>query len=155
MDIDDLIAAVESLNADDAFRPEFSVDEWRRFGAYLAPLDLDAGDVLIKQGDVDRTMFLLEHGSMLVSVGSGAPPGRRIAILRAGSLAGEPALFGNHTRVADVEAMAPCRVWALRPHRLDDLMSDEPAIAKELLRAASVVMAVRLVSTYDAETIAA
>jgi CRP/FNR family transcriptional regulator, cyclic AMP receptor protein len=154
MNIDDLVAAVQSLNSDDAFRPEFSREQWGAFAAYLSPLELHAGDVLIKLGATDRTMYLLERGAMLVSAGAGTPRSRRIGILRAGSMVGEPMLFGHSMRMADVEAMTACRLWALRPHQLDELTAHEPAIARELLRAAGVVMAVRLV-TFEGQLLAA
>jgi len=57
---------------------------------------------------------------------------------------GEPGLFGDSPRMANVEAMTPCVVFALRGPRLEELAQRLPALALELLRAAGGVMATRM-----------
>ena len=111
---------------------------------YLTRHDIRAGDLLIKQGDTDRTMYFLGQGSLQVFVTGGPPGSNRIAILRAGSAVGEPGLFSDGPRMANVEAMTPCAVWALRGPRLEELAQRSPALALELLRAAGGVMATRM-----------
>ena len=49
MGMDELIEAVQSLRADDAFRARFNLPQWRNFAAYLTPYQLRAGDLLIKR----------------------------------------------------------------------------------------------------------
>lgn len=144
MNIQELVQSVQSLNADDAFPLRLSPDQWTVLGRYLTPHELRAGDLLIKQGDADRTVYLLERGSLQVFTTGGAPGASRIAILRAGSIIGEPGLFIDATRTANVEAMTPCVVWALRGPRFDELSARSPLIALEVLRAAGAVMAMRM-----------
>jgi CRP-like cAMP-binding protein len=144
MDIDELVRAVQTLNAEDAFRPRLSFDQWRTLAPYLGRHEIRAGDLLIKQGDADRSMYLIAQGTMQIFM-SGAPPGSsKVAILRAGSVVGEPGLFGDTHRMANVEAMTPCTVYALRGPRLEELAQRLPALALELLRAAGSVMATRM-----------
>jgi CRP-like cAMP-binding protein len=143
-DIGALLGAVQTLNAADAFRPRIGADQWRLFGPYLTRHDIRAGDLLIKQGDTDRTMYLLERGSLQVFVTSAAPGSHRIAILRAGSIVGEAGLFSEGPRMANVEAMTPCVVWALRGQRLEELAARQPMLAFEVVRAAAAVLALRL-----------
>ncbi len=144
MEITELIQAIQSLNAEDAFRPRLTAEQWRAIAPYLSRHEIRAGDLLIKQGDVDRAMYFLAQGSLQIFV-SGAPPGaHRIAILRSGSVVGEPGLFGDSPRMANVEAMTPCVVFALRGPRLEELAQRLPALALELLRAAGGVMATRM-----------
>jgi CRP-like cAMP-binding protein len=144
MEFNDLVQAMQTLNAEDAFRPRLSLDQWRTIAPYLTRHDIRAGDLLIKQGDTDRTMYFLGQGSLQVFVTGGPPGSNRIAILRAGSAVGEPGLFGDGPRMANVEAMTPCAVWALRGPRLEELAQRSPALALELLRAAGGVMSVRM-----------
>jgi CRP-like cAMP-binding protein len=144
MDINELVQALQTLNADDAFRARLSVDQWRLIAPYLTRHEIRAGDLLIKQGDADRTMYFLEQGSLQVFVTGGPPGSSRIAILRTGSVVGEPGLFGDSPRMANVEAMTPCVVWALRGPRLEELAQRQPALALELLRTAGGVMAMRM-----------
>lgn len=144
MELDDLVQAVQTLNAEDAFRPRLGIEQWRAIAPYLSRHELRAGDLLIKQGDTDRTMYILGQGSLQVFVSGGAPGSSRIAILRAGSVSGEPGLFGDNARMANVEAMTPCIVYALRGPRLEELAQRLPALALELLRAAGAVMSARM-----------
>lgn len=143
MDIAALVQAMQTLNAEDAFRARLTVDQWRIIAPYLTRHEIRAGDLLVKQGDADRTMYMLAQGSLQVFT-SGAPGGNRIAILRAGSVVGEPGLFNDGPRMANVEAMTACVVWALRGPRFEELTQRAPALALELLRAAGNVMAVRM-----------
>jgi len=144
MDIGELVQALQTLNAEDAFKPRLSIDQWRTIAPYLTRHDIRPGDLLIKQGDADRTMYFLEQGSLQVFVTGGPPGSNRIAILRAGSVVGEPGLFGDTPRMANVEAMTPCVVWALRGPRLEELAQRQPALVLELLRTAGGVMALRM-----------
>ena len=144
MDINALVQALQTLNAEDAFRPRLTLEQWRLIAPYLTRHEIRAGDLLIKQGDADRTMYFLEQGSLQIFVTGGPPGSNRIAILRAGSIVGEPGLFGDSPRMANVEAMTPCAVWALRGPRLEELAQRQPALVLELLRTAGGVMAMRM-----------
>ena len=144
MEFQQLVQAIQTLNAEDAFRPRLTLDQWRAIAPYLTQHDIRAGDLLIKQGDTDRTMYFLGQGSLQVFITGGPPGSNRIAILRAGSVVGEPGLFNDGPRMANVEAMTPCAVWALRGPRLEELSQRSPALSLELLRAAGGVMAMRM-----------
>ena len=147
MEIDELVHAVQSLNAEDAFRARLTLDNWRTIAPYLARYDIRAGDMLIRQGDADRSMYFLGQGSMQIFVTGGPPGTSKVAILRAGAVVGEPGLFGDSPRMANVEAMVSCVVWALRGPRMEELAQRSPALALELLRAAGAVMAIRMRAT--------
>jgi CRP/FNR family transcriptional regulator, cyclic AMP receptor protein len=152
MDINELVHAIQTLNAEDAFRTRLTLDQWRSIAPYLSKHDIRAGDLLIKQGDADRTMYFLAQGSLQVFVTGGPPGSNRIAILRAGSVVGEPCLFSDGARMANVEAMTACVVHALRGPRLEELAQRLPALAMELLRAAGGVMATRMRANMTKQT---
>jgi CRP/FNR family transcriptional regulator, cyclic AMP receptor protein len=149
MDITTLVQAVQTLKAVDAFKPGLGAQHWQTLAPYLARHGLRAGELLIRQGDADRSAYLLEQGNLQVFV-SGAPPGRhRITILRPGSLVGEPGLFAEVPRSANVEAMTPCVVWGLSAARLEELCVHVPPLALQLLRAAGTVMAQRAAANLE------
>lgn len=143
MEFSDLVYAVQTLNAPDAFRTRLSLAQWKSLEPYLTRHEIPMGEVLIAQGELDRAMYFLGRGSVNVFVNGGAPGENRIAILREGSVVGEPCLFTNEPRMANVEAMQLCTVWALRGPRFDELSQRIPLLALELMRAAGSVMAVR------------
>jgi CRP/FNR family transcriptional regulator, cyclic AMP receptor protein len=144
MEIRELFDAVSSLNAEDAFKPRLSLEQWRLFQPYLSRHEIRAGDLLVKQGEHDRTLYLLESGTLQVFVSNPRPGTSRLSILRPGSVVGEAGLFSDQPRMANVEAMTACTVWALRGPRLEELAARNPAMALELVRAAAAVMGVRM-----------
>lgn len=143
MPIQNLYDAVHSLNAPDAFKPRWTPDQWRTFEAFLTRHEVRGGDLLVKQGEHDRTMYLLESGTLQVYV---QPPktGAKLSILRPGAVVGEAGLFSDQPRMANVEAMGACVVWALRGPRYEELAARNPAFTLELVRAAAALMGVRM-----------
>ncbi len=152
MEVNELVQAIQTLNAEDAFRARLTLDHWKILAPYLSRHEIRSGDLLIKQGDTDRSLYFLSQGTLQVFVSGGVPGASKIAILRAGSIVGEPGLFVDGPRMANVEAMTPCVVWALRGPRLEELATRLPAIALELLRAAGGVMAIRMRATLQRHT---
>lgn len=142
MSVKILVEAVQSLNAPDAFRPRFDAKQWDLFCGYLQQHRLRAGDLLIRHRDLDRNLYLLASGSLQVYVPDAAR--RPVAILRAGAVVGEPSLFGETPRMAQVEAMSPAHVWALPRHRFDELLLRHPDLGIELLLSIGAVMAERM-----------
>ena len=152
MSVVNLVQAIQTLNAYDAFRPRFSPENWRVVGAYLIRRDMKSGDVLIYQGDSDRTMYFIESGTLQVYVRGTATSAAKIALLRAGAIVGEPALFGETVRMAQVDAIAPSVIWALSRPRLDEMLASQPELAYEILRASGAVMAERMRGTLERGT---
>ncbi len=142
-----LVQAVQTLDDTDAFRPRFTMEDWRFLGAYLIRRSVKSGDVLIRQGDSDRSTFFVESGTLLVHTHRAADTASPIALLRAGAIVGEPALFGETVRMAQVDAIAPSVVWSLTRLRLDELRASYPELAYEILRAAGAVMSERMRAT--------
>ncbi len=144
MDFNQLVQAVQSLNAEDAFRPRLDAGQWQTLSQYLTRHDVRPGDLIIKQGNRgDRAMYLLAQGTYQVYASGGAPGTSKVAILRPGAVVGEPALFADVPRSANVEAMTAGVLWALRLPRFEELGVRVPGIALEVARAAAAVMAVR------------
>ena len=69
MNVANLVQAIHTLNAYDAFRPAlFSRRTGAWWASYLIRREMKGGDVLIYQGDSDRTMYFLESGTLQVYV---------------------------------------------------------------------------------------
>ncbi len=149
MDVQSLAFAINSLTAEDAFKPRLSIEQWRLVQGFMSYHEIRPGDLLARQDDLDRTVFLLEEGTAQVyrsaaAAGTEAPNRTRIAIVRPGSIIGESGLFGPIPRLANVEAMSECKVWVMVPTRWDEFCMRQPAIALELLKAAGTVYATRM-----------
>lgn len=144
MEGQDLIQAVQSLNTEDAFRPRLNAQQWQQLTQFLTRHEVRMGDQVIKQGDRDRAMYFLAQGTMQVFVSGGPPGANKVAILRPGAILGEPSLFADGPRMANVEAMTPGVIYALRLPRLEEMAARIPVVALEVLRAAGAVMAIRM-----------
>jgi CRP/FNR family transcriptional regulator, cyclic AMP receptor protein len=64
--------------------------------------------------------------------------------LRAGAVVGEAGLFSDQPRMANVEAMTACALWALRGVRYDELAVRSPVLALEVARAVAALMGQRM-----------
>lgn len=143
MDTTELIHVIQTLNTEDAFRPRFDAGQWRSFAQYLTPHALKSGESLVAQGERDRTVYFLGRGSLQVYVTGGPPGVARLGLLRPGAICGEPGLFADVPRMASVEAMGPCTVFALSLPRFEEMAVRTPAVALEVTRAAGAVMVQR------------
>ena len=144
-DIRHLIAATAANTTADVFRPAVNPTQWEMLGSYLQPLALKQGQAIIQQGAADRTVYLVEAGTLAVHYEDEA--GRiRLATVEAGSAVGEGAFFSRQPRNATVQAAAPCRLWSMTPMRFAELSNRQPQIALEVAMALGALVSRRLAS---------
>ncbi len=112
---------------------------------YLQPFAVAQGQVLIEQGADDRTLYLVESGSLTVHFED--DKGRvRLAIVGPGSAVGEGAFFTRQPRNATVQAAGPCKIWSLAAIRFAELSNRQPAVALELAMALGSLVSRRLMN---------
>lgn len=142
-DLHGLISTLDQAAAEDSMKNPFSPAQWSALSPYLQPCTLASGQVLFTQGASDRTLYLIESGSL--SVHSEDDKGRlRMAIVGSGSVIGEGAFFSGGQRSASVQAAAASKLWGLSALRFTELSNRQPALALGLAMAAGAVMAKRL-----------
>ena len=143
VDLTGLIEAISQTTADDGMNNVLSREQWGLLSSYLQPVNLPAGQVLFAQGTNDRTLYLVESGSL--SVHSDNENQRlRLAIVGAGSVVGEGAFFSHRPRSATVQASAPSTLWSLTALRFSELANRQPVVALQLAMAVGAVLAKRL-----------
>jgi CRP/FNR family cyclic AMP-dependent transcriptional regulator len=144
-DIDGLRRAMDDPAAKEHVRLRLTREQWDVLAGYLQPQSLAAGQILMAQGTTDRTVYFLESG--LLSVHR-QDAGKRIhlAMVEAGSVAGEGAFFTYQPRCATVQAGAPCKVWLLTPLRFMELSKRQPEMALEVAMRLGAVASTRLAS---------
>jgi len=144
LNITALVRAVEARSDEDAFPARLSAADWQQLATALERRELQPGELLLRRGDTDECAYLVESGRLQVFVVGGPPRSHRIATLHEGTLVGEPGLFAAAPRMAHVEAMTPCVVWALSARRLQELAAAAPMLVLEVMRAAGALMAARM-----------
>lgn len=136
-------------HAADAFVLDWRGAQWDILMPHLERQQLGAGVTLIQHLAVDRVMYLIESGVLQVYLPTASPVRRPVAILRAGAIVGEPALFADTPRMAQVDAMAPSVVWALPREAFDVFAEQHPEAACKWLRACGAVMAARMAANLE------
>lgn len=110
--------------------------------AYMTPQHLDAGEVLLAQGEEFSGLWLVEDGQLEVYLHPDAP----VVINRIGPGAwvGEVALLDPGPSTASVRAQGPTRLLYLAPGALERLREEEPRVARHVIRALGQTLARRL-----------
>ncbi len=144
-DVQGLIHAVAHNQSLDAFHPALMPKQWELFATYQQPFDLPAGQVLIDQGAIDRTLFFIERGALSVHL-IGEKGQMQLAILNPGSVVGEGSFFSRLPRSANVVATGAARVWRLTALRFAEMSNRQPNLALELTLGLGAVIAKRMVN---------
>lgn len=144
MDITALVRAIEARSDEDAFAVRLKAADWQHLAGILERRELQGGELLLRRGDTDEYAYAVESGRLQVFVVGGPPRSHRIATLSEGTLVGEPGLFTAAPRMAHVEAMTTCVVWALCARRLQAMAHEAPLLVLEVMRAAGALMAARM-----------
>ena len=143
IDLTGLLSAPAQADADDSMSNPLTPAQWDTVSAYLQPYAVPVGHVLFSQGATDRTLYLVESGSLSVHY-QDEKERLRLAIVGPGSVVGEGAFFSMRPRSATVQASAPTKLWTLTALRFTELTNRQPAIALGLAMAAGAVLAKRL-----------
>ena len=97
--------------------------ELQRLSQLTTDVDVPAGRVLMRQGDVGSEMFVISSGRVTVEMD--AEP---LKELGPGSWFGEIALLSEGPRTATVTAAEPSRLFVLAHHEFHDLMDEMPSV---------------------------
>jgi CRP/FNR family cyclic AMP-dependent transcriptional regulator len=144
-DIQGLIQSISHNHSNDSFSPSLTTAQWDLLASYMQPFALMLGQRLIEQGAQDRTLYIVEAGTL--SVHYEDDKGRvRLAMVGPGSAVGEGAFFTRLPRNATVQAGAPCKIWSLTPIRFTELSNRHPAVALEIAMALGSLVSRRLVN---------
>ena len=144
-DIQALIKVIKQSESTDAFAPALTLHQWDLLSGYLQPFALTQGQKLIEQGALDRTLYLIESGTL--SVHYEDDRGRvRLALVEAGSAVGEGAFFSRLPRNATVQAATTAKIWCLTPIRFTELTNRQPAVALEIAMGLGSLVSRRLMN---------
>jgi CRP/FNR family cyclic AMP-dependent transcriptional regulator len=142
-DLQGLIDALVLNKAQDGLNLSLLPAQWEALAHYLHPLTVVQGDILFKQGAMDRTLYFVASGSLSVHF-EDAESRIRLAIVGAGSVVGEGSFFTGTPRSATVQAGSTCVLWSLSPMRFTEMTHRKPELALALAMGAGAVVAKRL-----------
>jgi len=100
----------------------------KRLGMLTEEVDVSAGKVLIRQGELGDEMMVIVSGNVTVE-----RDGAKINALKPGDFFGEIALIDRGARTATVTADVPCRLLVISHRDFHALMDEFPEVATEVL----------------------
>lgn len=142
-DVRGLARAMEQNTGAEGVNFVLSPAQWEVLANYLQPMSVPPGQVLIQEGELDRTLYLVERGTLSVHC-EDEKSRIRLAMVGAGSVVGEGGFFSHLARTATVQAAGPCVLWRLNPVRFGELSNRQPEMAVQMLLALGTVLARRL-----------
>jgi len=132
-------AAVPSLSAAEAlaaapFCQSLSEVDLARLVPELEELHLEPGTAVYCQGDDADGLYLIRSGTAELTVRTEI--GRQeVSLLESPSCFGDVELLAGEPRLADVVARTPLAVWRLPAERFEALVSERPALARQIAQA--------------------
>lgn len=89
---------------------------------------VDAGHVLIREGEKGQEFFFLVSGKVAVTVG-----GKEVAVLGGGDFFGELAMLDPAPRAATVTTLEPSELLVIGARRFQPLLDDVPQLARKIM----------------------
>jgi CRP-like cAMP-binding protein len=93
-------------------------------------MELEAGTVLCREGEVGQEFFVIVDGEVTVK-----RKGRNLGTRGSGDFIGEIALLEDIKRTATVTAKTPVRVFVLTRPAFQHLVNEHPAVESKVMRA--------------------
>lgn len=139
-----------SFHAQELLR-DLDDDALRAIAMATTTVTLEAGDVLFKQGDLADSVYFIRGGALAVMLPLDGTAGnaRRVARLGPGLAVGEMAIVGDHTRSADVVAVAASDLAELHLADLDEVTAVHPDVTHRINLNLARVLADRLRSSNE------
>ena len=108
---------------------ELGRHELERVEQLADEVDLPAGHVLMRQGDVGTEMYVLAKGSAKVE-----RDGRPLSTMTPGAFIGDISLLAEGARTATVTLTEPSRLLVLGHREFHELMDEMPSVRAGVLR---------------------
>ena len=112
---------------------ELEADECQALADIMGVRDLEDGEILVKEGDEDSTLYLLTAGNLTVS---SILDGKDVIVysLKAGEVAGTRAFIDHAPRGATLKAAGASTVYTLSPADFDQLVEAHPRVVYKVMR---------------------
>ncbi len=105
-----------------------SREDLQVIGRSADTVEVPAGTVLVKQGEIGREFFVLLSGEVSVVAG-----GKEVNVLREGQWFGELAIIDPAPRDATVTATADCELLLIDSRRFRPLLEEVPVLAHKIM----------------------
>jgi Cyclic nucleotide-binding domain/HEAT repeats len=129
----DIIEKISKLRTFGIFEG-MGVRELHAIASVMTVERFDRGDIMIKEGEENSSIYLVVSGNVTVVGGYGTPDEREKATIGPGSFLGELSLFTRMAPNATCVAAEPAEAYVLRHHQFQEIMRVYPQIGINLCR---------------------
>lgn len=114
---------------------ELTEDEAKLLAEKLGVRHLKDGELLVKEGEADRTLFILAQGRLDVASKDADGTDRSVYSMKEGECAGTRAFVEQSPRKATLRAVGDSTVYTLTPADFETLLDSNPHAAFKVMRA--------------------
>ena len=139
MNVNQLVEAIARLDTHDALRCRFGLEGWKLLAPYLSMRFLQPGQVLMREGESEREIFMLAQGLLHAQVRS-----MTISSMEPGSVVGEGTFFSGQPRSATIISCGAGVTWSLSWERYEAMSVQYPKLSLDLTKGLAAVLAVRM-----------
>lgn len=114
---------------------ELTEDKAKLLAAKLGVRHLKDGELLVKEGETDQTLFVLAKGKLAVTSQDAEGVEQTIYTMKEGECAGTRAFVEQTPRKATLRAVGAATVYTLTPEDFESLLDAQPRVAFKVMRA--------------------
>jgi CRP-like cAMP-binding protein len=128
---------------EDVFLRDRSEDDWERLLAHTEAVRFAAGDILIRAGERERSLYVLASGRLELLL-PGESGEIRIGTIEPRTVVGEMAFFDSRPRSATLHAVTDGELHELRFEAFETLAARYPELGRAILLDLGRILAGRL-----------
>lgn len=114
---------------------ELTEDKAKVLSEKLGVRHLKDGELLVKEGEADQTLFILASGKLAVTSKDSNGVDQAVYIMKEGECAGTRAFVEQSPRRATLRSVGNSIVYTLTPSDFESLLDDQPRLAFKVMRA--------------------
>ncbi|HEX6945918.1 MAG TPA: SulP family inorganic anion transporter [Acidimicrobiia bacterium] len=130
------ITSPDSCDLEDVFGPSV----WNRLRPHLDRREVEAGEVVIREGEATTGALLVERGRLVTEIPTDRGY-RRVRSSGPGAIVGEMSIYRSGGRSARVTAAESSVLWSLDDRAIARIERSDPRLAVDLHRVMAAVMA--------------
>lgn len=126
------------------FLDQQSDADWAILLGFMETERFKAGEVVLRVGEQDRSLYVVTAGSLEVLVPQGSQGLRRATLIETGSVVGEQSFVDGKARSATVRALSDGELLRLSFESFEVLSARYPALARDMLFDLARILSLRL-----------
>jgi len=126
------------------FLADSYAEDWERLERFAARRHFRAGEDVVRQGDIDRSLIIVLSGKLSFIVATESGVERVLTVIEAPSVVGEVGFFDPGPRSGTLRAQTDGELLQLAFEQFEALSAAAPSLARTILLDAGRIVAMRL-----------